>query len=64
MSAADLGNARRALLGDLRIAAMTDINAFDARTAYDYFRREVADEKKFRDDVYTGFTRAMESVSP
>lgn len=63
MSAADLGNARRALLGDLRIAAMTDINAFDARTAYDYFRREVADEKKFRDDVYTGFTRAMESAS-
>lgn len=61
MSAADLASTRRQFLGDLRIAAMSDINSFDNRTAYDYFRRQVADEKKFRDDLYSGFTRMIEA---
>lgn len=64
MSAADLASARRQLLGDLRSASISDINAFDPRTAYDYFRRMVADEKKMREEIHTGFTRAIDSVGP
>jgi len=60
MSAADASSAVRGLLGELRIAATNDVLAFDTRNAYDYFKRLVADEKKFRDDVCTGFTREIE----
>jgi hypothetical protein len=60
MSAADASSAVRGLLGELRIAATNDILAFDTRNAYDYFRRLVADEKKFRDDICTGFTKEIE----
>lgn len=61
MSAADQASANRQLLSDLRIAARADIMAFDDRTAYDFFRRRVADEKKFRDDLYESFTRLIEA---
>lgn len=64
MSAADLASARRQLLGDLRSASISDINAFDSRTAYDYFRRMVAEEKKMREEIHSGFTRAIDSVGP
>ncbi len=64
MSAADLASARRQLLGDLRSASISDINAFDTRTAYDYFRRMVAEEKKMREEIHSGFTRAIDSVGP
>lgn len=62
LSAADADAARRKLIGDLRSASVNDINAFDSRSAYDYFRRTVADEKKFRDEIYAAFTRALDSV--
>jgi Trypsin-like peptidase domain len=61
MSQADLASVRRQWLSDLRAAAVGDINAFDNRTAYDYFRREVAEEKRFRDDIYNEITRVMDA---
>ncbi len=61
MSSADQSAVNRQLLSDLRVAAVADINAFDNRTAYDFFRRRVADEKKFRDDLYAGFTRLIDA---
>jgi len=60
MSAADASSAVRGLLTELRIAATNDVQAFDTRTAYDYFKRLVADEKKFRDDICVGFKREIE----
>lgn len=62
MSEADFNNLQRSLFGDLRRVAQVDINAFNTRTAYDYFRRAVETEKKMRDDVCTAFTRAIEST--
>ncbi|MGB8355180.1 MAG: serine protease [Chthoniobacteraceae bacterium] len=46
---------------ELRSSSRSDITAFNARPSYDYFRREVADQSLFRDELYTGFTRVMES---
>ena len=46
---------------DLRNTSRSDITAFNARPSYDYFHREVADQSLFRDDLYSGFTRVMES---
>ncbi|MFZ4681924.1 MAG: S1 family peptidase [Terrimicrobiaceae bacterium] len=62
MSDADLSKLKRDFLGKLRIAAQTDVNAFDSRNAYDYFRRLVADEKKFRDEIAEGFTKVINST--
>lgn len=62
MSDADLGRLKRDFLSKLRIAAQMDVNAFDSRNAYDYFRRLVADEKKFRDDISESFTRVINST--
>jgi hypothetical protein len=62
MSESDFNNVRRSFFGDLRRVAQGDINAFDSRTAYDYFRRAVETEKKMRDDVCAAFTKAIEST--
>lgn len=59
ISPADLTFARRELFSNLRNTSLIDIKAFDSRTAYDYFRRTVADETKFREEIYTNFTRAI-----
>jgi hypothetical protein len=46
MSESDLNNARRGLFSELRRAALGDTNAFDLRTAYDYFRRAIEKERR------------------
>lgn len=61
MSAADIARAKRDLMSNLRNAALSDVNAFDNRTAYDYFRRKVAEEKKFREEIAADFTREIEA---
>jgi len=49
---------------DLRNNTRSDITAFNARPSYDYFRREVEDQSRFRDELYTGFTRVMDNIQP
>lgn len=63
MSAADQASAIRELLGNLRSATRSDVMAFDTRLAYDYFRRQVADESRFRDALYDNFTKALDKFS-
>jgi hypothetical protein len=60
MSPADTADARRRLLADLRSASRVDIAAFDRRTAYDFFRRQVEEEEKFRAELQDHFSRAIE----
>lgn len=59
MSAADMQASQREFLGNLRAATRADLVSFDSRTAYDYFRRQVAEETKFRDALYEAFTKAL-----
>ncbi len=59
LSDADRESARREFLGNLRVAARSDLATFDTRTAYDYFKRQIADETKFRDALYEAFSRAL-----
>jgi hypothetical protein len=61
MSSVDRKEMLRRLFADLRGATRSDINAFDARTAHDYFRRKVDDQSRFRDELYKVFTQLMES---
>lgn len=61
MSESDRSAVLRMFLGELRAAALKDVNSFDSRTAYDYFKREIAKEKQFRDDIYQHLTRVMEA---
>jgi len=61
MSSADLMSARRELMSNLKYAATSDISRFDNRTAYDYFRREVADEKAFRDQVCAALEKDIDA---
>jgi hypothetical protein len=63
MSTADQTSAVRELLGNLRSATRSDILAFNAPASYDYFRRKVADESRFRDSIYDGFTKALEKFN-
>ncbi|HWB59192.1 MAG TPA: serine protease, partial [Chthoniobacteraceae bacterium] len=62
MSVADQKNLVESFISDLRSVSHGDIIAFNQGAAYDYFKREVADESSFRDDIYAGLTRALESV--
>ncbi|MGC3989704.1 MAG: serine protease [Chthoniobacteraceae bacterium] len=59
VSKADLEEAARRLLADLRIATQNDIAAFNTQNSYDYFRREVQDESRLRNDLYKALTDAM-----
>jgi len=48
---------------DLRTASRSDINGFDLRTSYDYFRREVQDQIKFREAIYEDLSHSIENRS-
>lgn len=63
MSAADRSNILRNFFGDLRSVSRSDILAFNQNTAYDYFRREIVDQGRFRDELYNMFTQAMQRHS-
>jgi S1-C subfamily serine protease len=62
-SLADKQELLRRFFADLRAATQGDITAFDARPAYDYFRRDVDDQERFRNDLYDIFTRIMQNES-
>ena len=63
-SRADKQELLRGFFADLRATAHGDITTFNSRPAYDYFRRDVEEQARFRDEVYDTFTRAMQSASP
>ncbi len=48
------------LLSDLRSAAKNDLVTFDMRTAYDYFRRQMEDQIKFRDEIYNDISKNLD----
>jgi hypothetical protein len=48
------------LLRDLRSVAKNDLVSIDPRTAYDYFRREMEDQVKFRDEVYQNISKKLD----
>jgi hypothetical protein len=49
-------------LGEIRNAAQRDVNDLKPRLRYDYFQRELADESKFRTEIYTGLGEAMQKL--
>ncbi|MDD5349802.1 MAG: serine protease [Chthoniobacteraceae bacterium] len=49
--------------GDLRSISRSDIVGFDARGAYDYFRRAIDEQSRFREEIYGGLTKAIERTS-
>jgi len=59
VSNADLDEAARRFLADLRLATQSDIASFDSQNSYDYFQREVQDESRLRNELYKALTDAM-----
>lgn len=49
-------------IGDLRSVTHGDILAFNKNTAYDYFRRQVEEQGRFRDELYQGLNQAMQNA--
>jgi hypothetical protein len=61
LSGADRKNLVANFIGDLRSVTHADILAFNKNAAYDYFRRQVEEQSRFRDELYQGLTRAMQN---
>jgi hypothetical protein len=54
-SAEDIAEADTNFLSFLKIACQTDVTAAQNQITYDYFRRELADQKQARDQMSKGF---------
>lgn len=52
----------RRFLDDLRFATRGDVQTFDARLAYDYFRARVEEQTRLRDAIHADLTRAIENT--
>jgi hypothetical protein len=63
LSSADMNQAARRFMADLRLATQSDVAAFDQRNSYDYFIREVQEENRFRNELYKAFTESMDYYS-
>lgn len=63
MSNEDQVRALDRFFGQLRSVARNDIVTFNARPAYDYFRREVEEQAGFRQELVDAFTKAMQNAS-
>jgi hypothetical protein len=61
LSRTDKEDLLRRFFADLRSITRSDIAAFNTRTAYDYFHREVEKESLFRENIYNVFTRLMQN---
>lgn len=61
LSMADRRELVRRVIADIRSITRTDILAFNTRAAYDYFRREVEEQGRFRDELYNGLTHDLEN---
>ena len=62
MSVADKKSLVQGFIADLRSVSHADVVLFNKTTAYDYFLREVEDQSRFRDEIYEGLTKALQSV--
>jgi len=60
-SVADRKEAIRRLFSDLRFIARSDIGQFDTGNAYDYFRRQAADEQKLRERIQEVLSKELDS---
>ncbi len=60
VSERDRDDLRRGFFSDLQVISRGDVSAFNSRTAYDYFRRQVEDQSRFRDEIYKVFTRLVQ----
>lgn len=61
LSAADRKTLVDNFIAGLRSVTHADIMAFNKNTAYDYFRRGVEEQGRFRDALYEGLTRVMQN---
>jgi hypothetical protein len=48
-------------LSDLRILNHSDLGGFDNRNSYDYFRRSVAEQIKFREEIANDLVKTVEA---
>jgi hypothetical protein len=62
ISERDLMTARRSVLSRLRSVAQSDIAAFKPEGVYDYFKRTVAEDEKFRNALSSGLSEAIENA--
>jgi len=58
----DIAEADADFLSFLKIACQTDITAAQPQITYDYFRRELADQKQERDAMAKGFKQIIQAV--
>ena len=61
LSKATQNDILRRLFSDLRTLTRSDILGFNNRNAYDYFKHEVQDQGRFRDELYDGFSQLLQN---
>jgi S1-C subfamily serine protease len=61
LSRADEETLRQNFFSQLRTTTQADINAFNSRPAYDYFRREVEKQGRLRSELFDIFTRILQN---
>jgi hypothetical protein len=61
-SAEDSAEADTNFLSFLKIACQNDVTAAQSQITYDYFRRELADQKQARDEMSKGFEEIIQAV--
>lgn len=62
ISASDAQSALRRLFAGLRTVSRNDIAEFQRTNAYDYFQGQVAEQAKFRSEIYKIFSDQMEKL--
>jgi len=61
LSRATQNDILRRFFADLRTLTRSDILGFNNRNAYDYFKHEVQEQGRFRDELYEEFSRLMQN---
>jgi hypothetical protein len=61
-SAEDVAEADTNFLSFLKIACQTDVTAAQSQITYDYFLRELTDQKQARDEMSKGFEQIIQSI--
>jgi len=62
LSAEDKAAADTNFLSFLKIACRTDVTTAQSQITYDYFRRELADQKQARDEMSKGFEQLIQAA--
>ena len=60
----DAAEADASFLSFLKTACQSDVNAAQGQITYDYFRRDLADQKRTRDEMAKAFQQIIQSVGP